>query len=191
LGQASVIAFGKETEGKKAWPKKVVTEGKRAEDGEQKKDNERSYDTNQPGTQDQLKRMNRSNEDMLHRFRPEVIEERLCNVNLTDLDHTHGDNPYEDETGHVWIQTEEVRQKPYGKETNQFGGCALDGFNILVTALKMAGEDKNKLRDAIEQTKGYVGIHGIFNYSASDHGGITKDSILMYQATGGTWNIIK
>lgn len=55
---------------------------------------------------------------MLHRFRPEVIEERLCNVNLTDLNHAHGDNPHEDETGHVRIQTEEVRQKPYGKEAN-------------------------------------------------------------------------
>ncbi len=91
----------------------------------------------------------------------------------------------------VILAYQEAYKKKYGKEANQFGGCALDGFNILVAALKKAGEDKNKLRDAIEQTKGYVGIHGVFNYSPTDHGGITKDSILMYQAAGGTWQIIQ
>lgn len=81
--------------------------------------------------------------------------------------------------------------KKYGKETNQFGGCAFDGFNILVAALKKTGEDKNKLREAIEQTKGYVGVHGIFNYSPTDHGGLSKESIMMYQAIGGAWKIIQ
>jgi branched-chain amino acid transport system substrate-binding protein len=99
--------------------------------------------------------------------------------------------PNTDPQKKVILDYQEAYKKRYGKETNQFGGCALDGFNILVAALKKTGDDKNKLRDAIEETKGYVGIHGIFNYSASDHGGISKDSILMYQATEGTWKIIK
>jgi len=99
--------------------------------------------------------------------------------------------PDSDPQKKVILGYQEAYKKKYGKETNQFGGCALDGFNILVAALKKAGDDKNKLRDAIEQTKGYVGIHGVFNYSPTDHGGISKDSILMYQAAGGTWNIIK
>ncbi len=91
----------------------------------------------------------------------------------------------------VILDYQAAYKKKYGKEANQFGGCALDGFNILVAALKKAGDDKNKLRDAIEQTKGYVGIHGIFNYSPTDHGGISKESILMYQASGGEWKIIE
>lgn len=91
----------------------------------------------------------------------------------------------------VILDYQAAYKKKYGKEANQFGGCALDGFNILVAALKKAGDDKNKLRDAIEQTKGYVGIHGIFNYSPTDHGGISKESILMYQAVGGEWKIIE
>ena len=99
--------------------------------------------------------------------------------------------PDSDPQKKVILGYQEAYKKRYGKETNQFGGCALDGFNILVAALKKAGDDKNKLRDAIEQTKGYVGIHGIFNYSSSDHGGISKESILMYQATGGAWKIIQ
>jgi branched-chain amino acid transport system substrate-binding protein len=99
--------------------------------------------------------------------------------------------PDSDPQKKVILDYQEAYKKRYGKETNQFGGCALDGFNILVAALKKAGDDKNKLRDAIEQTKGYVGIHGVFNYSSSDHGGISKESILMYQATEGVWKIIQ
>jgi len=99
--------------------------------------------------------------------------------------------PDSDPQKNVILGYQEAYKKRYGKETNQFGGCALDGFNILVAALKKAGDDKNKLRDAIEQTKGYVGIHGVFNYSSADHGGISKESILMYQATGGVWKIIQ
>jgi branched-chain amino acid transport system substrate-binding protein len=99
--------------------------------------------------------------------------------------------PDSDPQKKVILGYQEAYKKRYGKETNQFGGCALDGFNILVAALKKAGDDKNKLRDAIEQTKGYVGIHGVFNYSSSDHGGISKESILMYQATEGVWKIIQ
>ena len=99
--------------------------------------------------------------------------------------------PDSDPQKKVILGYQEAYKKRYGKETNQFGGCALDGFNILVAALKKAGDDKNKLRDAIEQTKGYVGIHGVFNYSSADHGGISKESILMYQATGGVWKIIQ
>lgn len=99
--------------------------------------------------------------------------------------------PDSDPQKKVILGYQEAYKKRFGKETNQFGGCALDGFNILVTALKKAGDDKNKLRDAIEQTKGYVGIHGVFNYSSTDHGGISKESILMYQATEGAWKIIQ
>lgn len=99
--------------------------------------------------------------------------------------------PDSDPQKKVILGYQEAYRKRYGKETNQFGGCAFDGFNILVAALKKAGEDKNKLRDAIEQTKGYVGIHGVFNYSPTDHGGITKESILMYQASGGEWKILQ
>jgi branched-chain amino acid transport system substrate-binding protein len=91
----------------------------------------------------------------------------------------------------VILDYQTAYMKKYGKEANQFGGCAFDGFNILVAALKKVGDNKNKLRDAIEQTKGYVGIHGIFNYSPIDHGGLSKESIMVYQATGGAWKIVQ
>jgi branched-chain amino acid transport system substrate-binding protein len=99
--------------------------------------------------------------------------------------------PNSDPQKKVILEYQAAYKKKYGKETNQFGGCAFDGFNILVAALKKAGDDKINLRDAIEQTKGYVGINGIFNYSPTDHGGISKESIVMYEAVGGAWKIIE
>ena len=71
----------------------------------------------------------------------------------------------------------------YKAEGNLFGSGAYDAFNILVAALKKAGTDKAKLRDAIEQTTGYVGVGGIYNFSATDHGGLSGKSLVMYQAT--------
>jgi branched-chain amino acid transport system substrate-binding protein len=81
-------------------------------------------------------------------------------------------------------------KKKYGEETNQFAASAFDAFNILAAALKQAGDNKPKLRDAIENTKGYVGIYGVFNYSPDDHAGLTKDAIVMYQVVGGAWKVV-
>ena len=82
-------------------------------------------------------------------------------------------------------------KEKYGKQGNHFGGSAWDGFYMLTAALKKAGDNKSKLRDAIEQTRGFIGTYGIFNYSPDDHSGISKESLIMYQVTGGEWKMIK
>lgn len=82
-------------------------------------------------------------------------------------------------------------EKKFSNPANQFGACAFDAFNIAVMALKTAGTDKEKLRDAIEMTKGYIGINGEFNYSPEDHGGLTKESMVMYEAINGEWKLMK
>jgi branched-chain amino acid transport system substrate-binding protein len=99
--------------------------------------------------------------------------------------------PDSDPQKKVILDYQATYKKKYGKETNMFGGNAFDGFNMLVAALKKVGDDKNRLRDAIEQTQGYVGVSGIFNYSPNDHAGLSKDSIIMYQVVGGDWKVIK
>ncbi len=78
----------------------------------------------------------------------------------------------------------------YGEEANQFGATGYDAFFILTNALKKAGVERSKLRDAIEQTQGFVGTQGIFSYSPTDHAGVKPDSILMYQVVDGEWKPI-
>lgn len=79
----------------------------------------------------------------------------------------------------------------YQQEPTQFGAAAYDAFNILTAAILKAGTDPSKLCAAIEETKNLAGVYGVFNYSASDHGGLTKDSLVMYRVSGGAWKLVK
>lgn len=81
----------------------------------------------------------------------------------------------------------------YGKAPDTFAGHAHDAFQIIVNALKVAGPDAGgaKLRDAIEATKGFVGIGGTFNYSATDHNGMTEADLVTYEVKNGAWTVLK
>ena len=83
---------------------------------------------------------------------------------------------------------ENVRK--YGK-VNTHSGYAWDALMLVVNAIKTAGTDKTKIRDAIENTKGYVGISGIYNMTAEDHCGVGVDSMVMIKVAGGKFELIK
>jgi branched-chain amino acid transport system substrate-binding protein len=74
---------------------------------------------------------------------------------------------------------------------NTHSGYAWDAVYIVTDALKKAGSDPKKLRDAIEQTKGYVGISGIYNLSPEDHNGLGVDSMVMVQVKDGKFTLAK
>lgn len=60
-----------------------------------------------------------------------------------------------------------------GEDCSTFGGHAYDAFMILKAAIEKAGStDKAKVRDAIENLKGFVGTGGVFNFSPEDHNGL-------------------
>ncbi len=74
----------------------------------------------------------------------------------------------------------------YKDDVSTFGGHAYDAFQILMNAIRKAGStDKNKVRDAIEGTKGFVGTAGIFNFSPTDHNGLAMDSFEMLTVKNG------
>lgn len=80
----------------------------------------------------------------------------------------------------------------YKEDASTFGAYAYDGLMITVDALKRAGStDKAKVRDAIEQTKGFVGTTGIFNMSATDHMGLDLTSFRMVEVKSGDWSLVK
>ena len=100
-----------------------------------------------------------------------------------------GELPDSDPQKKVILDYQTAYKEKFGKEANQFGACAFDAMNIMEAALKKAGTDKAKLRDAIEQTRGYTGINGVFNYAPDNHGGLTKENMVVYQVVGGKWEI--
>ncbi|WP_456432947.1 ABC transporter substrate-binding protein [Thermosulfuriphilus sp.] len=80
----------------------------------------------------------------------------------------------------------------YGQEPSAFGGHAYDAFGLLKEALKVAGGDRVKIRKALENIKGFVGIHGIFNMSPQDHNGLDeKEAFVMVIIKNGNWELLK
>jgi len=45
-----------------------------------------------------------------------------------------------------------------------------------VKAIETGGVDRDKVRDALEATKGWVGASGVFTMSAADHNGLGMDA---------------
>jgi branched-chain amino acid transport system substrate-binding protein len=74
---------------------------------------------------------------------------------------------------------------------NTHSGYAWDAIYIVANAMKKAGTNNEKLREAIESTKGYVGVSGIYNLTAEDHNGLGTDSMVMVQIAGGQWKMVQ
>ncbi|MGQ9630822.1 MAG: ABC transporter substrate-binding protein [bacterium] len=89
------------------------------------------------------------------------------------------------------IKYKEDYESKYGEEISTFGGHAWDALMLVVTALKAVGPDREKIRDYIENIKGFPGTGGIFNYSPNDHYGLNKDAFEMIKVVNGDWSLEK
>ena len=73
---------------------------------------------------------------------------------------------------------------------NTHSGYAWDAIYIVANAMKKAGTNNERLREATEGTKGYVGVSGIYNLTPEDHNGLGTDSMVMIQIGGGQWKML-
>lgn len=74
---------------------------------------------------------------------------------------------------------------------NTHSGYAWDAIYIVADAMKKAGTDPEKLREAIEQTKNYVGVSGIYSLTPEDHNGLGTDSMILVRIDGGKWKLLQ
>jgi branched-chain amino acid transport system substrate-binding protein len=74
---------------------------------------------------------------------------------------------------------------------NTFGGHAWDAVQLVVRAMGKAGTDRAGVRAAIEATRNFVGISGVFDFSASDHNGLDRRAVTMMQIVDGRWKVAK
>ena len=92
----------------------------------------------------------------------------------------------------VLLAYKEEYEERFKDAVSTFGGHAYDALYILVGAIKRAGStDIEKFRDEIEKTKGFIGTGGIFNYSAEDHTGLSKDAFEMLTVKNGQFVVLK
>jgi branched-chain amino acid transport system substrate-binding protein len=74
---------------------------------------------------------------------------------------------------------------------NTFGGHAWDALYVVLGAMEKAGTDRAKVRAAIETTRGFVGITGVFDFSPADHNGLDRRAATMIQIVDGQWRMAK
>ena len=78
----------------------------------------------------------------------------------------------------------------YNEPLSSFGGHAWDALSMVEKALGAVGCDRAKIRDYLENLKGFVGQHGIFNFSPKDHNGLTKEAFHMVVVKNGDWALV-
>jgi branched-chain amino acid transport system substrate-binding protein len=77
----------------------------------------------------------------------------------------------------VLLDYKKAYESKYNEEASTFGGFAHDAIILIQKAIEKAGStETEKVRDALENLKGVMGISGIFNMSPTDHNGLDIDS---------------
>jgi branched-chain amino acid transport system substrate-binding protein len=82
-------------------------------------------------------------------------------------------------------------QRHYHVEGDHFAGHAWDAVMLLKGAIERGGDNPAAIRNQLEATRGFAGIGGVFNYSPSDHAGLTKDAFVLVQVKNKGWTLVK
>jgi branched-chain amino acid transport system substrate-binding protein len=83
-------------------------------------------------------------------------------------------------------------REAYKVDALPYASNARDALILLVDAIKRAGStDKDKVRDAIEQTKNFAAMMGIFNYSPTDHAGVDIASLAILEVKEGNFTPVR
>jgi branched-chain amino acid transport system substrate-binding protein len=95
-------------------------------------------------------------------------------------------NPEQKAVTDAFIAAYQARYE--GESPNPFAGYAFEAITILVDAITRAGStDPAALQAALNATQGFVGPDGVYNYSETNHDGLTSDDLIMVKIEGGTW----
>jgi len=101
------------------------------------------------------------------------------------------DLPDSDPQKKVLLQYAADYKAKFGEDPNTFGGHAWDAIKLVVKAIEKVGDDKAKIRDEIESTTNFVGTGGVFNFSPTEHNGLTKQGVIMVKIVDGEWTLLK
>ena len=99
--------------------------------------------------------------------------------------------PDNDPQKQLLVQYKKDYESRFKEPASTFGGHAYDAFKILCRAISIAGPDREKARDAIENLKDFPGTGGIFNFSPEDHNGLDINSFVMLTVKDGKFVMYK
>jgi branched-chain amino acid transport system substrate-binding protein len=78
----------------------------------------------------------------------------------------------------------------FKEDISTFGGHAWDAFHLLAKAIREGGGDRGRTRAAIENTRGFVGTAGVFNFSPTDHNGLGVDAFELLTVKDGKFAVL-
>lgn len=76
-------------------------------------------------------------------------------------------------------------ESKFNEPASTFGGHGYDAITILAAAIAEGGNDRDKVRTAIENLKDFAGTGGVFSFSAEDHNGLDIDAFQMMTVKDG------
>jgi branched-chain amino acid transport system substrate-binding protein len=82
-------------------------------------------------------------------------------------------------------------QQHFKTEGDHFGGHAWDAVMLVKSAIERGGDTPAGIRNALESTRNFAGIGGVFNYSPTDHAGLTKDAFVLVEVKKKSWTLVK
>lgn len=81
-------------------------------------------------------------------------------------------------------------QAKFGIVPDMFAGVAYDSANMVLQAIRETSGERAQIRDWLEnKMKNYVGVTGVFNFGAQDHGGLKSDALVMMIADKDGWRL--
>ncbi len=78
----------------------------------------------------------------------------------------------------------------FHEDVSTFGGHAWDAFQLFVKAFREGQGDREKVRSALETTRGFVGTAGVFSFSPADHNGLGMDAFEMLVVRNGRFAVL-
>ena len=87
------------------------------------------------------------------------------------------------------IQYKTEYEARYKEDASAFGGYAFDAVNMVLAAVKTAGNDRAKVRDAVEGLKNFAGVGGMYSFTAQDHNGLDIESFAMLTVKDGKFTL--
>jgi len=99
--------------------------------------------------------------------------------------------PDDDPQKPVVVGYKRAFEERWKQPVSTFGGHAFDALFILEDAIERAGTtERAAVRDAIEQTSGFMGTAGEVNMSPDDHLGLDLSAFRMLEIEDGDWKLI-
>ncbi|VTU24088.1 ABC transporter substrate-binding protein [Variovorax sp. PBL-E5] len=77
----------------------------------------------------------------------------------------------------------------FKRRPNQFAAQTYDAIYLAKTALEKGGTDKEKVRDALGAIRNYNGVGGTFNFSPTQHSGLSKADLVLLKYEGGRFRL--